>query len=363
MHENERRQSAEETPFLRALVTFRPPLMSRRTTLLLVSPVWFGFIVFTALGRPLEGLLVALGAYIVLFGGGQPLRARLRAYAIAALGLLGAVALGMAAGGSALLTWLAYLGSAVLAVLVTRRLDPGPPGPYFFVLMVGGGTLLGGVGLGIPLTLVLLALGSALAMLMGGLDALLDRRTADADPAGEPDDVDATPEAAGAGPDRGSTLLTFLRIAIALSATLGISALRGDAHPFWGVLVVVLVLSYPGDSRQLTVRAVSRILGTLAGLLLFLPVADLHLGSAGYVAVLCVLLWCVARWTARNYLLGSVLITLLALFMSVPLTPDESPLQLTLARGIDTVIAGIVSLAVLRLVRPRPANDGIGRTP
>lgn len=290
----------------------------------------------------------------------------------------------MAAGGSALLTWLAYLGSAVLAVLVTRRVDPGPPGPYFFVLMVGGGTLLGGVGLGIPLTLLFLALGSALALLMGGIDALLDRRTADAqpEPAGEPgpetvgnadraagdadeeetDDVDAPRDDAGAGPDRGSTRLTFVRIAIALSATLGISALRGDAHPFWGVLVVVLVLSYPGDSRQLTVRAVSRILGTLAGLLLFLPVADLHLGSAGYVAVLCILLWCVARWTARNYLLGSVLITLLALFMSVPLTPDESPLQLTLARGIDTVIAGIVSLAMLRLVRLRPADDGIGRT-
>lgn len=339
--------------------------MSRRTTLLLVSPVWFGFIVFTALGRPLEGLLVALGAYIVLFGGGQPLRARLRAYTIAGLGLLGSVALGMAAGGSALLTWLAYLGSAVLAVLVTRRVDPGPPGPYFFVLMVGGGTLLGGVGLGIPVTLLFLALGSALAMLMGGLDALLDRHAADAEPepGEEPGDVDPPPDAAGAGPGRGSTLLTFVRIALALSATLGISALRGDAHPFWGVLVVVLVLSYPGDSRQLTVRAVSRILGTLAGLLLFLPVADLHLGSAGYVTVLCILLWCVARWTARNYLLGSVLITLLALFMSVPLTPDESPLQLTLARGIDTVIAGIVSLAVLRLVRPRPAAGGIGRTP
>lgn len=274
---------------------------------------------FTSLGRPLEGLLVALGAYIVLFGGGQPLRARLRAYTIAGLGLLGSVALGMAAGGSALLTWLAYLGSAVLAVLVTRRVDPGPPGPYFFVLMVGGGTLLGGVGLGIPLTLLFLALGSALAMLMGGLDALLDRHAADAEPepGEEPGDVDPPPDAAGAGPGRGSTLLTFVRIALALSATLGISALRGDAHPFWGVLVVVL----------------------------------------------CILLWCVARWTARNYLLGSVLITLLALLMSVPLTPDESPLQLTLARGIDTVIAGIVSLAVLRIVRPRPAAGGIGWTP
>ena len=38
----------------------------------------------------------------------------------------------------------------------------------------------------------------------------------------------------------------------------------------------------------------------------------------------------------------------------------EETVAMLLARGIDTVI---VSLAVLRLVRLRPVDDGIGRTP
>lgn len=143
---------------------------------------------------------------------------------------------------------------------------------------------------------------------------------------------------------------------LAITLSLGISALRGDEHPFWGALVVVLVLSYPGDRRVLNVRALSRILGTLIGVLAFAPIAGLHLGSAGFVAVLCVLLWFVARWTTRNYLIGSVLITVLALMMTVPLTANETPLQLTADRFVDTLVAGAIAMIVLQIVRTRQSR-------
>ena len=334
-----------------SLLTVKPPLMARRTTLLLCAPVWLGLIGGTALGAPIQGVLVALGAYVVLFGAGQPLRPRLRAYAIAAVGLLASVALGMVVAPSLPGTWAAYLATAVLAVAVTRRIDPGPPGAYFFVLMVGGGTLLTGTSL--PATLAAVAAGSLLAMAFGALDALITRPPARPAPT-VPADV---------------ARRTLARVAVAVTATLALSALRDDAHPFWGVLVVVLVLSFPGTTGQLTGRAVARLVGTVAGVVLFVPVAGLHLGSAGYVAVLCVLLWFVARWTARNYAIGTTLITLLALFMSVPLTPDESPWQLAVDRGVDTLIAGIVVLVVLRALpgpRERPAEptgQGPGREP
>lgn len=123
---------------MRLLLRITPPLMPVRTTALLVAPVWAALVVDAALGRPISGLLVALGAYIVLFGGGQPLRPRLRAYGIAAVGMLVAVTIGVLVGEHQLATWLAYLGVSVVAVLLCRYLDPGPPGPYFFVLMVGG---------------------------------------------------------------------------------------------------------------------------------------------------------------------------------------------------------------------------------
>lgn len=172
-------------------------------------------------------------------------------------------------------------------------------------------------------------------MIMGTLDALIVR---------PPEPPRATQPVA---PWR-----TFARIVVAISICMGLSALRGDTHPFWGVLVAVLILSYPGDQRTLEVRAVSRVVGTVVGIVIFLPLTDAHFGSAGYVAVLCVLLWFVARWTARNYLLGSVLITLLAMFMSVPLIPGETPLELTMYRLVDTAIAAVVAVAMLWILPP-----------
>lgn len=117
----------------------------------------------------------------------------------------------------------------------------------------------------------------------------------------------------------------------------------------------MLVLSYPGDRRALNVRALSRILGTLIGVLVFAPIAGLHLGSAGFVVALCVLLWFVARWTTRNYLIGSVL-TVLALMMTVPLTANETPLQLTADRFVDTLVAGAIAMIVLQIVRTRQSR-------
>ena len=112
---------------------------------------------------------MALGSYVVLFGGGRPVGERVRAYLISAIGLVLAVAAGMVVGHSTWWTLAAYLVVSVVAVLVTRLVDPGPPGPYFFVLMLGGGTLLTGTGLGIPMTAAYLALGSALAIAAGSL--------------------------------------------------------------------------------------------------------------------------------------------------------------------------------------------------
>ncbi|MGH8141368.1 MAG: hypothetical protein ACREU2_02430 [Steroidobacteraceae bacterium] len=60
--------------------------MSVRTTALLLAPVWIGFLGGVACGRPTDGLLVALGGYIILFGNGQPARRRLPVQVFATAG-------------------------------------------------------------------------------------------------------------------------------------------------------------------------------------------------------------------------------------------------------------------------------------
>ena len=73
--------------------------MSARTTCLLLAPVWMGFFGGAAFERPAEGLLVALGGYVVLFGNGKPARQRLTIQLFVAAGLLTSVAVGMLVAG------------------------------------------------------------------------------------------------------------------------------------------------------------------------------------------------------------------------------------------------------------------------
>jgi hypothetical protein len=58
----------------------------------------------------------------------------------------------------------------------------------------------------------------------------------------------------------------------------------------------------------------------------------------------------VVRLVARgcNYLLGSVFITLLALYLTVPLSPGQSPATLALNRGLDTAVAFVVAVGLDR---------------
>src|SRR5699024_10940989 len=128
--------------------------------------------------RPVDGLLVALGGYVVLLENGQPARERLSIQLFVATGLLASVALGMLVAGSLWWILLSYVAMSVAMRLLTAgQFDPGAQGPYFFVLMVGAGTLLapfGGVGRVAPL----IAIGCGLAIAFSLLDSGVERYAA-----------------------------------------------------------------------------------------------------------------------------------------------------------------------------------------
>ncbi len=84
-------------PLLHDLMTVRAAPMTVRTTALLLAPVWLGLAGGAIAGRPLDGLLVALGGYVTLFGTGHPAGPRLRIHLFASVGMLSCVAVGMMA--------------------------------------------------------------------------------------------------------------------------------------------------------------------------------------------------------------------------------------------------------------------------
>ncbi len=89
---------------------------------------------------------------------------------------------------------------------------------------------------------------------------------------------------------------------------------------------------------------------------------DINYGRVGILLAASLFGIVPGSWMARSLPSSWLMIvigciTLLALFMSVPLTPDESPVELALDRGVATLIAGVIALVVLRLApRARPRS-------
>lgn len=87
------------------------------------------------------GLVASLGVFTILYGATAPGRFRARVMALAALGLTGAVALGAMTAGHPVVTVAVLVVVAMVAAFVCVALKVGPPGSYFFVLVLGVGNL------------------------------------------------------------------------------------------------------------------------------------------------------------------------------------------------------------------------------
>lgn len=126
-----------------------PAAMSLADRLRLGLPTIVILVGSAFMGRFLDGLLVALGTYVVLFGGIPRRRHRTEVMVAAAAGLVLSVCLGIDTAGSLPWTLGGYVVVALAAFTADTALRAGPPGPYFFVLMVGVGGIIGQSGLGV----------------------------------------------------------------------------------------------------------------------------------------------------------------------------------------------------------------------
>lgn len=122
------------------------------------------------LGHPELGLLCGPGAFTVLYGPATPARFRIKLMSAAGVGFLVAGTLGSVTAWSPTLALVAMLGVAVVATLLCAALEVGPPGPYFFALVVGvSGSM---TAHGVPATTVIggIAVGVATAIAVGMSD-------------------------------------------------------------------------------------------------------------------------------------------------------------------------------------------------
>lgn len=131
----------------------------------------------------------------------------------------------------------------------------------------------------------------------------------------------------------------------------------GVGHPYWAVVTAASI--YQANTTLSWQRALQRTLGNLLGLLLYTALLPLmHLGPLAMIALVLACQLGAEAGITRNYWLGSVCVTPMALL----LTEFGSPVPATTLiadRWIDTVVGVAVGLACCVLVTNRRAADRI----
>ncbi|MFE6489148.1 FUSC family protein, partial [Streptomyces sp. NPDC057757] len=155
------------------------------------------------------------------------------------------------------------------------------------------------------------------------------------------------------GPLGPIALRTALGCALAGYASLAL----GVGRPYWALVTAASL--YQANVTLTWSRGVQRVVGNLAGVLVFAALVPLaHLGEA--VLVLCVLACAFGAEAliSRNYWLGSLCVTPMALLIT-EFTRTQEPGRLITDRVVDTLVGALVGFAAAVAVTNRRAGDSV----
>lgn len=149
------------------------------------------------------------------------------------------------------------------------------------------------------------------------------------------------------------------RMALGTGLAGGLAAFLSFGHGYWAALSAAAVL-HSVNVRSTLERALQRTLGTAAGLLIAFGVLATHPAPTALVALIVVFEFLLEYTVARNYGLGVVFLTPLALLMSDLASPAPVG-TLVHDRTLGSVLGILIGLAcALLVVHGRPAARGTG---
>ncbi|WP_244942794.1 FUSC family protein [Streptomyces inhibens] len=156
----------------------------------------------------------------------------------------------------------------------------------------------------------------------------------------------------------GSALLPIgARVAVGCLLAGWASMAVGVGHPYWAVVTAASI--YQANTTLSWQRALQRTIGNLLGLLLFTALLPLiHTGQLAMIALTLAFQLGAEACITRNYWLGSVWVTPMALLLTE--FGGHRPAETLIAdRWIDTVVGATVGLACCVLVTNRRATGRI----
>lgn len=157
------------------------------------------------------------------------------------------------------------------------------------------------------------------------------------------------------GPLGPIALRTALGCALAGYASLAL----GIGRPYWALVTAAAL--YQANMTLTWSRAVQRVVGNFAGVLVFAAIAPLaHLGQALLVLFCLALNFGAEALITRNYWLGSVCVTPMALLIT-EFARYQRPGELITERVVDTLVGALVGFLAAAAVTNRRAGSRVGQ--
>ncbi|MFI6854364.1 FUSC family protein [Streptomyces sp. NPDC050416] len=157
------------------------------------------------------------------------------------------------------------------------------------------------------------------------------------------------------GPLSPLAVRTALGCALAGYASLAL----GIGRPYWALVTAASL--YQANITLTWSRAVQRVVGNVVGVLVFAAVVPLaHLGEAALVVCCLAFSFGAELLISRNYWLGSVCVTPMALLIT-EFAGYQKPGELMTERLVDTVVGALVGFAAAVAVTNRRAGDRVER--
>lgn len=137
------------------------------------------------------------------------------------------------------------------------------------------------------------------------------------------------------------------------------SLVLGVGHPYWALVTAASL--YQANLTLTWSRAVQRVVGNLVGVLAFVAVAPLaHIGPLALVLCCLALNFGAEALISRNYWLGSVCVTPMALLVT-EFAQVQRPAELITDRVLDTLVGALVGFVAAVAVTNRRAGDRVER--
>lgn len=302
-------------------------------------------VALVAAGHPALMIYAVFGSFTGMYGRGETSWPRLRHQFHGAGMIVTGVGIGTLlahAHASAAVLIATETTFATLGSLVTDRLGLRPGGPFFGIFALGA-TATVRPSLCTWATALGICAGTALFGMLLGLAA--DRRPP----------VRPRPAEEGTGAFLSpAAVVHALRYAVATGAAGTVGLAAGLDHANWAMASAAVPLAVVTSGavlplRAVVDRAVHRVEGTLAGLVVTAALLLPHPSPTALAIVVMVLLFPTELFMARHYGIALGFFTPLIMIMTDLARPAD-PASMLLARGLDTVIGVAAAIAAASLI-------------